>query len=130
MDEREVRSASDVLVHVVSSADVDAEELADLVGLLRDDLLELDVDAVERLTDVDSLPGAKSALAVVSGWLVVNLGREMLRSVAERLGAWAAKNNRTVEVTLGGDTLKVTGIAREQQDRLIDEWLERHAATP
>jgi hypothetical protein len=33
-----------------------------------------------------------------------------------------------VEVTIDGDTLKVTGATAEQQEQIINVWLARHAA--
>ena len=41
---------------------------------------------------------------------------------------WAARNSRQVEVTLGGEVLKVTGISAAQQEKIIDAWLARHTA--
>jgi hypothetical protein len=31
-----------------------------------------------------------------------------------------------VEVSIGGDTLKVTGATSQQQETIIDAWLARH----
>jgi hypothetical protein len=30
-------------------------------------------------------------------------------------------------VTVAGDTLRLTGVTSEQQDKIIDAWLARHA---
>jgi hypothetical protein len=32
-----------------------------------------------------------------------------------------------VEVSIGGDVLKVTGVTTRQQEKVIDTWLARHA---
>jgi hypothetical protein len=32
-----------------------------------------------------------------------------------------------VEVNIGGDVLKVTGVTSQQQGEIIDAWLARHA---
>lgn len=40
---------------------------------------------------------------------------------------WALRTGRTVEVTIGGDMLKVTGVTTQQQEKIIDTWLARHA---
>ena len=37
-----------------------------------------------------------------------------------------ARNDRVVEVTEGGDTLKLGRATREQQEKIIDAWLARH----
>jgi hypothetical protein len=40
---------------------------------------------------------------------------------------WAARNNREVELTIDGDTLRATRISAAQQEKVIDAWLARHA---
>jgi hypothetical protein len=117
----------EVLLHVLSAPDGDAEELAAMTASLLDELLDLDIAAAEPVYG-DAPVGSKGALAAVGGWLVVNLGPAALRSVVRRLVAWAAHNDRTVEISVAGDVLKVTGVNEEQQNRLIDEWLTRQAA--
>ena len=37
-------------------------------------------------------------------------------------------NDRVVEVSYGGDTLKLERATREQQEKIIDGWLARHPA--
>jgi hypothetical protein len=32
-----------------------------------------------------------------------------------------------VELSIGGDVLKVTGATSQQQEKIIDGWLARHA---
>ena len=118
-----------LIVGLLPSSDSDAEELADLAELLRDDLLNLDVDSVQPLTADEVPEQAKGAVAVVAGWLAVNLGTEALRAVVSRVVAFATQHGKTIELTLGHDTLKVSGLSRQQQDRLIDEWLARQAAS-
>lgn len=120
-----------LLVQVQPAPGVDDEALEDLAGLLREDLLlALDVNAVDPVTAAGAPEQSKGALAVVAGWLSVNLGREALRAVVSRIGAWAAQSHSTVEVSLGGDVLKLTGASRDQQNRVIDEWLRRQTPAP
>jgi hypothetical protein len=33
---------------------------------------------------------------------------------------------QTVEISIGGDHLKVTGVTSQQQDEIIGAWLARH----
>ncbi len=116
----------DVLVHVSAAGDVDDEELAELVSDLREALLELDVQRAVALTEDDAPDGAKG-VAAVAGWLAVTLGPTAAKAVVERVAAWAGLQGRTVEISLGQDTLKVAGVSRAEQRRLIDEWLARQA---
>jgi hypothetical protein len=50
-----------------------------------------------------------------------------LRAVLAAVRGWASRTGRTVEVSIGGDALKVTGATSKQQEMIIDAWLARHA---
>jgi hypothetical protein len=118
-----------VLVTVGRDPSDDDEELAALTDLLRAELLALDVDAVDRPTG-EGPEGAKGVGTLI-GLLAVHLrGVETLRSVLGALRTWAARGGREVEVRYGDEVLRVTGATREQQERLVDAWLARHAAGP
>lgn len=119
--------SGDFILQVYPGQDDDAGELVELTGLLRGELLDLDVAAVEQLP-VGAVPAGAKGVAAVAGWLAVQLGPEALRAVLAKVADWAARNDRGVEVTYGGDTLKLTRATREQQERIIDDWLARHPA--
>jgi hypothetical protein len=119
--------SSGLVVRVHPGPDEDAGELAKLAGLLRGELLDLDVAAVEPLPAGAAPAGAKG-VASVAGLLAVQLGPESLRAVLVKVADWATRNDRGVEVSYGGDTLKLTRVSREQQERIIDDWLARHPA--
>jgi hypothetical protein len=116
-----------VVVQVCPGPGDDAGELAELAALLRGELLGLDVSAVDWLPDEAVPPGAKG-VASVAGWLAVQLGPEALRAVLAKVADWVTRNDRVVEVSYGGDTLKLGRATREQQERIIDGWLARHPA--
>ena len=97
----------------------------ELAGWLRGELLDLDVEGVDRLSGEATPTGAKGAGAV-AGWLLVQLGPKALRAVLAKVADWAARNNREVEVSYGEDKLKLSRATRAQQDRIIDGWLARH----
>lgn len=115
-------------VRVQPAPDGDTAELAELTGLLRTELLDLDVGSVDLPVD-EAAPGqAKGLAAIVVGWLTVQFGTvDGLRATVAAVRAWTARTNRTVEVSVGEDVLKLTGVTSEQQDRIINGWLERHA---
>jgi hypothetical protein len=107
----------------------DAEELAELTGRLRAELLELDVASVEFAVD-GQVPGRAKGVGSAVGWLAVRLGNASgLRSVLAVLADWCSRSGRTVEVSCGGDVLKVTGVSSRQQDQIIDAWLASHSAS-
>ena len=103
----------------------DDEETADLVRRLRSELLDLDVDAVEPV-DTDVPDGAKSG-AGIGATLAVRLGATALKTLFGKLRDWVARTGRSVEVTIDGDTVKVTNPTAEQQEQLVNAWISRHA---
>lgn len=122
-----VADSDGFVLQVHPAPDDDAGDLAEVTGLLRGELLDLDVAAVEQLP-AGTVPAGAKGVSAVAGWLAVQLGPEALRSVLAKLADWAARNDRGVEVTYGGDTLKLTRASREQQDKIINDWLARHPA--
>ena len=108
----------------------DAGELAELTGRLRDELLELDVDAVEPATGGAAPDGAKGLELLAIGGLVVRFAMKagVLRAVADATVGWLGRQQaRSVKLTLEGDTLELTGVSSDEQQRLIDLWVARHA---
>jgi hypothetical protein len=116
-----------LVLRVHPGPDENAGELAELTGRLRGELLDLDVATVEPLPD-EAVPAGAKGVAAVAGWLAVQLSPEALRAVLAKVADWVARNDRGVEVSYGGDTLKLTRATREQQEKIIDEWLARHPA--
>lgn len=120
---------STIVLHVLPDEDDDREQLDDLTGYLREELLELDVDSVEPVIDADAPPGSKGVVAVVGGWLAVHFGAAGVKSVLSAIAAWAGRTGKTVEVTLEGNTLKLTGASAELQAKIVEEFLARTSAT-
>ena len=119
--------AGGLIVQVLPVADSDAEELADLAGRLHAELLDVDAASVAPLPAEAAPEGAKG-LADLAGWLLVQFGTlDGLRAVVASVRGWTARTGRTVEISIGGDPLKVTGVTSQQQGELIDAWLARHA---
>ena len=115
---------------VDAGADSDAEELAELTRRLREQLLELDVDAVEPATGGEAPAGSKGVELLAIGGLVIQFAMksEVLKSVVDATAAWLGRQQgRSVKLTLDGDTLEVTGVSSDEQRRLVDLWVARHA---
>jgi hypothetical protein len=52
----------------------------------------------------------------------------VLKSVVDTTVAWLGRQRaRSVKLTLDGDTLELTGVSSDEQDRLVDQWIARHA---
>lgn len=116
-----------LFLQVLPAADSDAEELGDLAGRLRAELLGVDVVAVAPLAAGAAPEGAKG-LGTLAGWLAVQFGTpDGLHAVVTAVRGWALRTGSSVEVGIGGDVLKVTGATSRQQEKIIDAWLARHA---
>jgi hypothetical protein len=110
--------------------DTDSEEFAALVQRLRTELLDLDVDRVEPLTAGEAPEGAKGVELLALGVLVVQfvLQPGVLTSIVDGVRSWIQRQSvRSVKLTLDGDSLEVTGVSSEEQDRLVELWIARNA---
>ena len=121
-----VADVDGLILQVLPVADSDVEELADLAGGLQAELLGVDAARVAPLTAEAAPEGAKG-LGTLAGWLMVQFGNlDGLRAVVAVVRGWVSRTGRTVEVSIGGDALKVTGATAQQQEMIIDAWLARH----
>ncbi len=120
-----------LIVQVLPVADSDAEELADLAGGLHAELLGVDGAWVASLPVEAAPERAKGIDGTLVGWLLVQFGTpDGLRAVVgvvATVRGWASRTGRTVEVSIGGDVLRVTAATSQQQEKIIDTWLARHA---
>ena len=118
--------ADGLILQVLPVADSDAEELADLAAELNAELLSVDGTSVAPLPAEAAPEGAKG-LGDVAGWLVAQFGTlDGMRALVAAVRGFAARTGRTVEVSIGGDHLKVTGVTSQQQEEIIGAWLARH----
>ncbi|HEY3005049.1 MAG TPA: hypothetical protein VGJ44_22065 [Kribbellaceae bacterium] len=111
----------------------DADRLEGLSLQLRQELLGLDVSSVEPDLSGDAPEGTRGALAAVAGVLVVSL-QPTLQTVGAVVAAvrdWMRRSggNRTVKIEIGGDVLELTGASDQVQQRVVDDWIRRHAAS-
>ncbi|MEV6211286.1 hypothetical protein [Kitasatospora sp. NPDC051914] len=117
-----------LMVQVQPGSDLDPEEHAELTDRLRTELLDnLDLTSADPV-DAPSAPAGAKGLGTLVGWLVVQFGTvETLRAVVNAVRSWVGRTNHVVELAYAGDVLKVTGVTSEQQEKIIDDWLARHA---
>jgi hypothetical protein len=116
-------------VLVDGGADADAQALDELTARLREQLLEVDVRSVTPISAGEPPPGTRAAEALAIGGLLVTLARspEVLKGIFGVLQGWLARGSaRSIELQIGGDTLKVGGLSSAEQQRLINLFVERH----
>ena len=115
---------------VEAGRDYDDEELFQLTQGLRAELLELDVDAVGLGSEGEAPDGAKGLELLAIGGLVVKfaLNSAVLKSVVDTTTAWLGRQGaRSVKLSLDGDTLELTGVSSDEQSKLVEQWIARHA---
>ena len=109
--------------------DADAAELDEATMQLRSELLELDVEDVERPTAGPPPPGARAAEVALLGTLLVTAGQEVIRALGRVLGDWLSRGaKRTIKLQLDNDIIELTSVSEEDQQRLLDAFLARHTA--
>ena len=118
-----------VNLHLDAPDGADAEELDDLTRRLRQQILQLDVDSVEHVSGGAAPPGARVVDVMLIGSLLVTLSKspELLKMVVGTVEAWAGRNRCSIELQIGGDSLKVSGISSDQQQQLINTWVTAHS---
>jgi hypothetical protein len=120
----------EVQLQLDAGPDSDRDELELLTQRLRRQLLDLDVESVEARAADQPPPNTRAVDAMLLGSLVVTVAKspELLKGVVQLVQGWlAGHHGRSVELAIGGDTLKVNGITSEDQQRLIDLFVARTA---
>src|SRR6266545_1538717 len=115
-------------IQVAVGPDADAEEVAASTEQLRRELLDLDVEEVQRPAAGQPPPGAKGVELAALGALVVTVAQsQLLTPVVAAVRSWlAGQQQRSIKLELDGDVLELTGLSTGEQRRLTEEWLSRH----
>ena len=118
-------------IQVDDDSETDPEALTELTYMLREELLELDVDEVELAAGGDAPPGSKGVELAVVGGLIVKMVRSsgLLDATIKTIASWVSRGPaRTVRIELDGDVLEVSGVSAKDQRALIDDFVRRRAA--
>ena len=117
------------IVVTLSEADADAERLQQVSEGVRLELLELEVDDVRPVRNGPPPPGSRGIDVAAVGAFLVTLGSsaEAINQVVTVLRSWISLGRatpRTVEVTVGEKTLRLSDATLAQQDRIVDAFLK------
>lgn len=99
--------------------------MASFARRLRAELLDIDLAAVEPLTGTEPPDGTKGISATL-GVLAVRLGPTALKALIAKIRDWVSRNQRSVKVTIDGDSIELSHATAEQQELLLNIWLARH----
>jgi hypothetical protein len=123
------KDTTDLIIRINSASD-DQEELERSTHQLREELLDLNLESVDLVKKGDPPKGSKAGEEVVSwGSLLVSLAASggALPGLIGTVQSWLSrKENQKITMQIGADKLEMTGISSEQQDKLIDAWINRH----
>jgi hypothetical protein len=111
--------------------DGDEAELDRAATNLRRQLLELEVESVERPSAGAAPPGSRAIELAALGAIVVGLQQPgVLDGVANVVRSWVGRDSgRSVKLSIGGDSIELSQISDEDQQRLLELWLERHKSS-
>jgi hypothetical protein len=114
-----------VSVRLVPEKDSDPEDVFVLSWRLRAELTQLDV-LVGTESD-NQAPSDAKGLADVLGLLSITLGAaQQLGALVDLALSWSERNRHVVEVSIGGDSIKLGAATPEQQKQIVAAWLARH----
>lgn len=124
------RETSELVLELSPGPDADSSEVFALTAKLRRELLDLDVQRVDRPSEGKAPEGARGLDVAAAGTLIVQtLGSlRTLRAIIAKINEFLSRDKeRSATITIGGDTLQMSGLTSEDQERLIRDWVERHA---
>ena len=108
--------------------DAGAEELDAATADLLRELRELDVDSAERVAGGPAPEGTRALEVALLGSLVVKLGQAAVGPVARVLHDWLARRSgRTIKLTLGEDSIELSGGSAAFQREMIETFLRARA---
>lgn len=112
----------------IDESGADDERLEELSDRLRAELLDFDVEDAKPVRDGDPPAGARAVDVAAVAAFVVSLGgtAEAFAQIVTALRAWVGLGRsapRTVEITVGDKTLRISDTTVAQQDRIIDEFV-------
>jgi hypothetical protein len=109
--------------------ETDSEELEQLTRQLWEELLELDVQAVDWMTGESTPAKAKAGDAITWGTLLLTLAASggVFTALISVVQAWLTRHERcSITLEIEGDRLQITGISSAEQQQLIDAWVCRY----
>ena len=118
-----------LMLNIDAGPETDVEELEQITRRLREELAELEVEAVDLVRQGEVPRGAKAGDPIAWGALLVALTASggVFTTLINTLQSWLTRHERrSVTLETDGDKLEVTGTSSEEQQRLINAWLSRH----
>jgi Effector Associated Constant Component 1 len=122
-------SVSTMYIAIETETDAGAEELEQQLRWLREELLELDVESVDRVSGGTAPDGAKAPAADLVATLVIAFSNSaVLAALVGVVRTWLSRGSgRKVKLQIGADSIEIEGLSAADQDKLIEQWITRNA---
>jgi hypothetical protein len=102
----------------------DARELDELTRSLADELRQIEVRSVDRISEGEAPPGSKGDPFTI-GWLAVTLTPILAKKVFDVLADWVNRvQGRTIKITLGQNTIELSDASPKEREKLLKRWLK------
>jgi len=123
------RSVSRMRIAIEPESGIDGEEHDQQLRWLREELLELDVEAVDRVSGDTAPEGAKAPAADLASTLVIAFSNSaVLAALVGVLRTWLSRGSgRKVKLQIGADSIEIEGLSAADQEKLIEQWIARNA---
>ena len=118
-----------VILNIDAGQEDDPEEIERFTQQLREELTELDVEAVDLVRAGETPAKAKVGDPITWGTLLLTLAASggVITTVINVLQSWLTRQERrSISLEIDGDKLEIKGISSKEQQRLINEWRSRH----
>jgi len=119
-----------LLISIQASPGADRQEVERLSSRLRMELLQLDVESVTRSSGPEAPQGSKAGDPYSWSTLVLTLTASggVLTTVIGALRDWLLRQPtpQAIEVSLGGDTIRLEGSTTRERRQLIEAFVARH----
>jgi hypothetical protein len=113
-----------IIVTVDPGPDADAEETERLTVQLRNELLQLEVDRVDRVSEGDAPDGTRAIELIAVASLLVKFGPGVIGAVAGTLQAWLARGDgRKITVQIADKQITLEQPSDEERRKLVDAFL-------
>jgi hypothetical protein len=114
--------------------EADPETVDELTRNLRNELLDLDVDAITQPVVGPAPERSKGLELMAIGALLVQVKNSLpvVTAVVSAVRSWLQRGSspgRSLKVTVDGRTLELTAATADQQQRIVDEFV-RSLGTP
>lgn len=124
-----MKEAIEIQITIAPDVGETDAELMRLARSLQKEVQNLNVDQITLARNAQSAVGSKNLDAISWGTLLVTFVTSQGVAVAliGLLQHWLSRQERrTITLEINGDKLEITGVSSETQQKLIDEWLQRH----